>query len=296
MKNIIISCSVIFYLPSMLTLWILCPLDRGDARAGDLAREAAMVEASSLMRAEDFDSAVVILEAYLQDNEPSAEIIYQLGLAHDLRDDIPHAMALYFQGIAIGPDYWPPYAKLGLLFDIFAEYDSMNYYLGKAVSLAPHAESLYYDYAYSFDMQGREDSALVYYYRALDFDSLDSQASLNIGGIWGLNGNLDSAAHYTNRSLAIAPDVSAGIYNLAEVMAARNENEAAIDQFQRALALDPNLVAARKRLGDLYESLGDSEMAAIYYREFLDNAPIIYLDDIDSVKAKLDRDYPAYSK
>jgi tetratricopeptide (TPR) repeat protein len=79
-------------------------------------------------------------------------------------------------------------------------------------------------------------------------------------------------------------------------MAARNENEAAIDQFQRALALDPNLVAARKRLGDLYESLGDSEMAAIYYREFLDNAPIIYLDDIDSVKAKLDRDYPAYSK
>jgi hypothetical protein len=53
--------------------------------------------------------------------------------------------------------------------------------------------------------------------------------------------------------------------------------------------LNPGIFAARKRLGELHEAMGDSALARIYFEEFLDSVPMIYTDDINEIRDKLDR-------
>ncbi|OGC94496.1 MAG: hypothetical protein A2W25_01560 [candidate division Zixibacteria bacterium RBG_16_53_22] len=282
---------VFFYLPSITAIGIFCPAHDSVLRASDLGREELLADAGGLIRAEEYDSAIVVLENGLSNDNPNAELLYLLGLAYDLNDNIPRATEYYHRALRTDTLYWPPYRGLGYLFDIFAQYDSMNIHLSKAISLMPYPESLYYDYAYSFDMMGLNDSALWYYHRAIDFDSLDSQAMLNIGAVWGRMDHLDSASTYTRRSIQLEPDMAAACYNLAEILIEEHNYEEAIDQFQKALALEPALIAAKKRLGELYEALGDSAMAEMYFREFVGTAPIIYLQDIELIRSKLEQAY-----
>jgi len=284
-------CFIFLYLPSIFIFSILSSGDPDVLLASDLTAGRINPQALELIRAEEYDSAIVLLENQIAIDGSDSEILFLLGNAHDMNDNIPGAIALYHRSIQTDSSYWPPYRYLGYLFDIFASYDSMNYYLGMAIALGPSPDSAYYDYAYSFDMLGQEDSALLYYHRAVQFDSLDSQAKLNIGAIWGRRNKLDSAGFYTRQAVLIEPDAPAACYNLAEILIVEKRHEEAIDQFQKALALDPNLVAAKKRLGELYEVLGDSTMAELYFRDFVDTAPIIYLDDINEIKSKLSDNY-----
>jgi tetratricopeptide (TPR) repeat protein len=291
LSNIYILSILFFYLPSVLAICILSPLERSNSEEAIASLSGISLQAKELIRVEDYDSAIAILGKVVKSGQSDVETIFLLGLAYDMSDNIPEAIKLYHRAIEADSLYWYPYKFLGYLFDIFAQYDSMNFYLQRAARLSPSPESLYYDLAYSYDMLALDDSAMSYYHRAIAFDSLDGQAFLNIGAIWGRRDKIDSAAAYTRLALRVDPNIPAACYNMAEIFIEENRYEEAIDQFQKALALDPNLVAAKKRLGELYEALGDSTMAEIYFREFVDTAPMIYLHDIDSIRTKLNTRY-----
>lgn len=244
-------------------------------------------QARFLLDNHDYDSAAVILRGNLATDSLDAEAWYLLGFAMDKKENLPSAMEYYRRSIALDPLFSRPCRDLAFLFDVFAQHDSMNLYLRRATDLDLHPESLYFDFAYSFDMLGQLDSALAYYHSAIEFDSLDNEAFLNIGAIWGQMENLDSARTYTLRSLQLDSSFAQTCYNYAALLALENHPQEAIDYYQKSLALDPTLVAAKLRLGDLYETLGDSSLARIYFQEFVETAPMIYLDDIEKTKIRL---------
>lgn len=243
--------------------------------------------AKRLLDEEQYDSAAAILRGYLESDSANFEAWYLLGIAMDKTENLPAAVDCYHKSIALDSLYAGPCRSLAYLFDVFARYDSMNYYMHKAVELDEYPESLFYDFAYSFDMLAQIDSALVYYRRAIEANPLDNQAYLNMGAIWGTKENLDSARVYTQKSLEIDPDNPRGCYNYAAILSLEERLPEAIDYYQKSLALDPAMVAAKLRLGELYETLGDSSMAKIYFQDFIETAPIIYLDDIEKTKTRL---------
>jgi tetratricopeptide (TPR) repeat protein len=234
-----------------------------------------------------YDSAIVLLEDYLPTDSLNSDVRYLLGFAYDQKDNLALAAEYYHQAIALDSLNWGPWRDMAYLFDIFTQYDSMNSYMRHAVELADAPESLYYDFGYSFDMLNSTDSAMIYYHKALDANSKDSDALLNLGAIWG-GINIDSSYAYTRRSLDINPSEPQACYNYAVILSTLNRSPEAIDYYQKALALDPSIVAAKLQLGRLYESLGDTAMALLYYKEFVDTAPLAYLDDINQAKAKLE--------
>ncbi len=265
-------------------------LDQFDYSAGnDSVSKASspLRQAKALINAAYYDSAGHILNNYILHDSLNCEAWYLLGLMYDQRDNLPLAVRYYHKSIAVDSRCWEPYRDLAYMFDVFAQYDSMNVYLQKAVMLMPDPVALYYDFAYSFDMLNEKDSAITYYYQYLKAHPDDIDANLNVGAIWGANGNLDSAEIYTARALKIDPNYSKTCYNYAEILKSRGDIPKAIDYYQKALALEPKLVEAKLCLGEAYENLGDIAMARLYYKEFVDTAPIIYLDDINRIKAKL---------
>jgi tetratricopeptide (TPR) repeat protein len=236
-----------------------------------------------------YDSASQVLRNYVNDNGKDNEAWYLLGFAYDQKDNLPLAIEYYHKSIDLDSTYFEPSRDLAYLFDVFAQYDSMNFYMRKAVAFSPNPESLYYDFAYSFDMLNNDDSALVYYHKALIGDPGDTDSWLNIGAIWGRKDVIDSARTYTLKTLELDPYNSQACYNYAEILRQDRDYPKAIDNYQKALMLDASMVAVKLRLGDLYESLGDSTMARLYYQEFVDSSRPDYLDDINRIKAKLEK-------
>jgi tetratricopeptide (TPR) repeat protein len=241
----------------------------------------------ALINQSNYDSASIMLDSYLLSNGQDNEAWYLKGYIKDRQENMPLAMQYYHKSIALDSTYWGPYRDLAYMFDVLAQYDSLNFYLKKTIEYAYHPDSFYYDYGYSFDALNEGDSALVYYHKALDRFPDDADAALNIGAIWGANDHIDSAEVYTLAAMKINPTYPRCNYNYAEILRTKGNAPKAIDYYQKALALDTTMVEAKLRLGDLYENLGDSAMAKMYYQEFVDSAPIIYLDDINRTKAKL---------
>jgi tetratricopeptide (TPR) repeat protein len=251
----------------------------------DLAAVEGLVEI--FMDLEDYESADSVLKEYMKNDPKNARAVYIEARILDLSENIEKAMSKYWEAIELDSTLWPAHRDLANLYDIFSGYETMNRLLGKAMIYSPAPGSLYYDFGYSFDMMGWLDSAQYYYYLAVEFDSLDHQACLNLGAIMGIGGNLDSAKYYTEKALAGNLDSPEAFYNLGEINLSLGLFDQAAENFQHALALNSNLFAAKKKLGDLYEIMGDSGMARIYYQDFLDSAPIIYIDDINEVRQKL---------
>ena len=251
--------------------------------------DPTLIQARDLIDRSQYDSALVAIDSLLIDNPYNSEALYLKGFIYDQKDNLPLALKYYHESISIDSTYWKPWRELAYLFDIFAQYDSMNIYLHKALETGDAPGSIYYDYGYSFDMLDQVDSALIYYHKALEIDSLDDEAYLNIGAIWGLRDNLDSAKEYTSKALAINPSVPRACYNYAAILGAEGNYQSAVDYYQKALALDTTMIEVKLRLGELYEELGDSTMAKLYFQEFVDSAPMIYTDDINRTKAKLEK-------
>lgn len=236
---------------------------------------------------QNYETADSVLNEYLKTDPRNPGAIYLRARILDLTENIEKAMSEYWKAIDLDSTQWRAYRDLAYLYDIFSGYETMNRLLRKAVMYAPEADSLYYDLGYSYDMLGWLDSAQFYYREAVSFDSLDRQACLNLGAIMGIRGDLDSAKYYTEKALAGNFDSPETYYNLGEINLSLGFFDNAADNFQHALALNSGLFAAKKKLGDLYEIMGDSGMARIYYQDFLDSAPIIYIDEINEVRQKL---------
>jgi tetratricopeptide (TPR) repeat protein len=235
-----------------------------------------------------YDSAMTSVDSYINYFGEDGEVCYLKGFIYDKQENLQLASEYYHKSIALDSTYWGPWRDMAYIYDIYAQYDSMNAYMRKALETSDNPGSIYYDYGYSFDVLSQFDSALVYYYKALNVDSLDDMAYLNIGAIWGTRDSLDSARVYTEKAIALNPNIPRACYNYAAILSADGEIPKAIDYYQKALALDTNYVEVKLRLGELYEQLGDSTMAKLYFQEFVNSAPMIYNDDINRVKSKLE--------
>jgi len=100
----------------------------------------------------------------------------------------------------------------------------------------------------------------------------------------------DDSAHYYFAKAAAADSRAPELYyNLGVIQMAKGQADSAFADFFACLSIDPGYSAAKYRLGQLYESTGDTAMAMAYYDDFVKTAPIIYLEDINQAKGKLDR-------
>ncbi|MEE9553531.1 MAG: hypothetical protein V3W18_04465 [candidate division Zixibacteria bacterium] len=238
---------------------------------------------------ENYQPAEAILKNYLSYDSLNVDVLYLYGRVLDFSDNILEAMGYYMMTIEKDSSYWQAFRDLALVYDIFADYESMNRFMIDAFKQTPFPESLYYEMGYSYDMLELPDSALIYYQAAVEFDSTDSFALMNLGAIWGYIGEVDSASFYTGKSVFLNPESPGANFNYAEIMTMTGDTLEAISYFSKAIALESNLYGANKRLGEIFEARGDSAMARIYFEEFLKFAPLIYAEEINEVKAKLSR-------
>ena len=169
------------------------------ANPGDSSAIISLIDL--LIEQNDYERSQTLLEGLLSDDSCNAFVLYLYGNVCDRMDDLPNAAKFYEKSITCDLTTWQAYRDLAYLHDVLANYERMNELLILAVRHAPIPDSLYYDLGYSYDLCSQTDSATVYYYRALTFDSQDWQACNNLAALWGMQQEQDSAIYYADKAL-----------------------------------------------------------------------------------------------
>ncbi|MCP4581465.1 MAG: tetratricopeptide repeat protein [candidate division Zixibacteria bacterium] len=240
-------------------------------------------------------------EKYIQEAEESyasvvgdscnARLRYLWGELLDHQDNIPAAMAKYIEAVECDPSLGRAWRKLGYLYEIFGNFDQMLDCFIKALPTTDDSSGLYYDIGVAYDNLDNLLPAIECYNKCLALGSSTPEAYLNIGVDWGMLGYQDSATFYFEKAAEAGLESPELFYNIGIMMLDSGANIEALDNFMRTLAVDPNYSPAKLQLGNIYEIIGDSGMARVYFDEFIKTAPLLYSDDIEAVKNKLDKHY-----
>lgn len=217
----------------------------------------------------------------------NAKYCYLWGLYYDLYGNIPAAQNYYSKAVECDSNYYNAWQNQGYIYDIFSNYDKMLYCFRQALKTTGDSAGIYYDMGVTCDYLDSLELAITYYHSALGFGEIYPQAYMNIGIDWGMLGYDDSASYYFNKADEAGLRSPELFYNIGIIMIESGISDAAMVNFMKTLSIDPDYSPAKLQIGNVYELYGDSGMAKVYFEEFVKTAPLIYSDDINKVKAKL---------
>jgi len=217
----------------------------------------------------------------------SAEYFYIWGLYNDYNVNISVAINYYLKAIECDSTFSDAWRNRGYLYEIFGNYNQMLKCFKHALLSADDSAGVYYDLGVTYDYLDSIELALENYYHALKLGESSPRVFLNIGVDWGFTGYIDSAAHYFEKAKQAGLRSPELFYNIGVIMSELGAYDEAMDNFMKALAVDPDYSPAKLQLGNIYEIKGDSGMAKVYFEEFVQTAPPIYMDDVKKIEAKL---------
>lgn len=122
-------------------------------------------------------------------------------------------------------------------------------------------------------MQGRHDSAIELFRKALALEPRDARFHAGLGISLFESGDIAGAIVALQRACELAPNVPGGWYNLGRALKLQVRADEAIEALQRALRLDPSHVTARLTLADAQASIGEIHAAAAELRRLLKAHP-----------------------
>lgn len=221
----------------------------------------------------------------------NAQLSYLRGLYFDYLDNIPAAMEYYADAVECDSTFSGAWRRLAYIHEIFSNGEQMLYCFQKALPFTDDYPGLLYDMGVAYDMLDSLPQAIACYHQVLALCDSIPEAYLNLGTDWGVLGYPDSANQYFGLAATAGLKKPELYFNIGVMKIDAGEFNQAIDNFMKVLAIDPYYSPAKLQLGNLYETLGDSDMAKLYYEEFVQTAPLLYSDDINSIKEKLAK-YP----
>lgn len=216
-------------------------------------------------------------------------LLYLWGLYYDKQDNIPKAIEKYQAALEQDSTIAKAWRQMGYIHDIFSDGAQMLYCFEHALLFTDDSAGVYYDMGIAYDYLDSLQRAIESYHDALDINPMIFEAYLNLGVDLSSLGYPDSANYYFQKADSAGLNGPELYYNLGMIAFDGGQIDQSLDNFMHVLALDPDYTPAKYMLGNVYEAVGDSGMAKLYYQEFVDTAPMLYLDNINEVKEKLSK-------
>jgi Flp pilus assembly protein TadD len=137
------------------------------------------------------------------------------------------------RAVAIKPDYWGGYARLGM----------------------------------ALDKQGKLDEAVACYARSLDLQTVQPSTRNNLAVVLGKQGKLEEGIAQLQEAVRLDPGYAEGYHNLAFALARAQRLDEAVEAGRKCVQLQPRKAAYRRALASFLQQRGDEEAAEAQYRE-----------------------------
>jgi len=186
----------------------------------------------------------------------------------DLNQQIKLIIDYYNQSIKIYPEYSSSYNNIGTIyFTVFASsaknngdtllankyYKTGIPYFKKAISMNSEYAEAYFNLAYSYEMIGKYDSAMICYRKNISLKPDNVRSYSNLANIYfNQYDNYDSAVAINHRSMISNPDADAPYINLGTYSLKRADTIAAVKYYETALEKFPSNYNLATKLSNYY--------------------------------------------
>ncbi len=133
----------------------------------------------------------------------------------------------------------------------------------------PKDSFAHYNLGFTWEQKGELAKAMLYYEKALEYDSFLAPAHHNLAKLWAQKGEISKALYHYELALKIDPKYTNAYINLGNLFTRQGQMEQARSYYKQALALEPNHPMAHNNLGYTYEQEKDFSPAIQHYKQAL---------------------------
>jgi tetratricopeptide (TPR) repeat protein len=145
----------------------------------------------------------------------------------------------------------------------------------RQVQLNPDSSKIRTDLGNLYARKKSWDLAIDCYLQAIEINSQDYRAYLNLARVYARSGKQAEFIEYISLALAIKPNVASAVdyFYLGNAWFEREQFDRAISSYQQAIALKPNYAEAYHHLGSVLSQLGKPDKAIEYYQKAIECNP-----------------------
>lgn len=192
------------------------------------------------------------------------EVLFAQAYKLQYEGQLPQAISLYEQILALDPKHLDSLHFLGLIYAQLGDMDNALLYLLQALSISPNNVSLLNNLANAYKKSHQLNKAIEYYQHAIQLAPEYAQAHNNLATVYALLNNYPKALFHYSKAVHTEPDFSAAHFNLGLLLLQNNQLEAAKTQFNNVISLNPSHTEALFYLGVLHlekNALSEAENA-----------------------------------
>lgn len=197
------------------------------------------------------------------------ELLFAQAFEMQRNNQLPQAISLYEQLLAINPQYAQAYHFLGLVYALLGDMQAAITNLKKASQLEPRNPSYHNNLANAFKKMHQTEQAILSYQQALKLSPDYAQAHHNLATVYADQTNYNEALYHYRAAIHAEPDFAAAHFNLGLLLLKNNQFDAAKKQFNNVLVLNPGNINAEFYLGILNLEANEINQAEIHFQNVL---------------------------
>lgn len=182
-------------------------------------------------------------------------------------------IALYTATLQKNPGCWMAHYNLGIVLSEQGKSDSAIDHYRRAVELRPDYAEAHYNLGRLLVEKGHLEDAIAHYEKAAAINPRDAEAQNNLGvTLFGIGRADEAIAHY-QKAIQMQPDYAEASCNLANALIAKGDLDGAIARYTVCLAAVPDQEEARYNLASALLRRGRIDDAIIQYQKVLEVHP-----------------------
>src|SRR6187401_1651211 len=204
------------------------------------------------------------MQAYKAD--PTAAYILNTLASLQLDNNKPDSASYFGRLVSVRAPLWRyPYMNIANAFTKVNKQDSALVYYKKALAVDDSRADAYVDLGYFYFQQRKLDSAKVYYDKALLLDPKNAPANNNMGWLLRETRQFDQALVYFKRSLSDYPAFFNAYNGISRVFTDLRMYDSARAYYQKALKNYPDKLITSNYLGQFYQEINEVDSSRAYY-------------------------------
>jgi tetratricopeptide (TPR) repeat protein len=217
----------------------------------------------------DYDQAIQLLKAYVQEKPRDEKAYYYLGDCYLEKGELDPAIEEYQKAIDAKSNFWEAYAKLGYAYFSKGMHDQAEEAVRRGLEKKEKGE-LYNVLGLVQMAQGDLKEADFSFRKAISYDNENPEYHKNLGEVNFKKGVLIIAMQEYNTALELDSTMVEVYFNLAQAYLKQARLNDAMEAFKTAIRVDPSNKDAYLALGDIYMLDGNHyPQARIIYEEYL---------------------------
>jgi len=211
------------------------------------------------------DRAIQLIEKFLEINDQSPELNYNLAQIYDMNNNLQKAMKYAWRSIEIKKDYRDAYDLIGNIFFKMADYDTSIQFYRKALAINPNDAWAHYNLGCAYMAKKDFKNAEISWKSALRHEKTDREEREEKSS----ENKLNISIIVISRRIAFHSHRSLGLLYVKQ-----NRTEEALNEFQLALKLEPNEPEPHYEIGKIYQKMSEENeeyvaKAIFYYEKYL---------------------------